>query len=151
MFFFYQSIVLLIIIFSPIILLIRILKKKEDKIRFKEKFCFFSKKRDRGNLIWFHGSSVGEVLSIMPLVKKLEKNTSIKKILITSSTLSSATIIKRFKFKKTIHQFFPIDLNFLTNKFLDYWKPTVAIFIESEIWPSMFLNIKKKIHSFNIN
>ena len=144
MFFFYQSIVLLIIIFSPIILLIRILKKKEDKIRFKEKFCFFSKNRDRGNLIWFHGSSVGEVLSIMPLVKKLEKNTSIKKILITSSTLSSATITKRFKFKKTIHQFFPIDLNFLTNKFLDYWKPTVAIFIESEIWPSMFLNIKKK-------
>ena len=144
MFFFYQIIVSLIILFSPIIIIIRILKKKEDKIRFKEKLCFFSLKRKNGNLVWFHGSSVGEILSIVPLIEKLEKNNSIKQILITSSTLSSASIFKKFRFKKTIHQFFPIDSIFLTNKFLNYWKPTIAIFIDSEIWPNMFLSIKKK-------
>jgi len=144
MFFFYQIIVSLIILFSPIIIIIRILKKKEDKIRFKEKLCFFSLKRKNGNLVWFHGSSVGEILSIVPLIEKLEKNNSIKQILITSSTLSSASIFKKFRFKKTIHQFFPIDSIFLTYKFLNYWKPTIAIFIDSEIWPNMFLSIKKK-------
>jgi len=95
-------------------------------------------------LIWFHGSSVGEILSILPLVYELEKNNSINQILITSSTLSSAEIFKRFKFIKTVHQFFPIDSIFFSHKFLKYWKPTIAIFVESEIWPSIFktLNVK---------
>ena len=66
------------------------------------------------------------------------------KYLITSSTLSSSKILKKFKFKKTIHQFYPIDHFFFTNKFLNYWKPNLAIFIESEIWPSMFKKFKKK-------
>ena len=81
----------------------------------------------------------------MPLVEKLEKNKTIKKILITSSTLSSSMILKKYKLKKTIHQFFPIDFIFFTNKFLNYWKPSVAIFIDSEIWPSMFLVLNKKL------
>jgi 3-deoxy-D-manno-octulosonic-acid transferase len=121
-----------------------LIKKKEDKIRFKEKFCFFSKKRGNGKLLWFHGSSVGEILSIIPLIEKLEKKSSVNKILITSSTLSSSKVLSKFKLKKTVHQFFPIDSNYLTKKFLDYWKPSIAIFIESEIWPNMLLNAKKQ-------
>ena len=144
MFFFYQIIVSIVILFSPIIILIRIFKKKEHPVRFKEKFCFFSKKRGTGNVLWFHGSSVGEISSVIPLIVKLEKNNSIQKILLTSSTLSSAYIFKKFKLKKTVHQFFPIDSKFLTKKFLDHWKPLIAIFIESEIWPNMFVQIKKK-------
>ena len=144
MFLFYQILVFLIIFFSPIILLFRIFKKKEDKIRFVEKFSIFSKKRMNGNLVWFHGSSVGEILSVIPLIENLEKNKSIKQILVTSSTLSSSIVFKKFKFKKVMHQFFPIDVFFLTNKFLNYWKPTIAIFIESEIWPCMFIGIKKR-------
>jgi 3-deoxy-D-manno-octulosonic-acid transferase len=54
-------------------------------------------------------------------------------------------ILKKYKLKKTIHQFFPIDFIFFTNKFLNYWKPSVAIFIDSEIWPSMFLVLNKKL------
>ena len=144
MFFIYNILINLLILISPIIILLRIIKKKEDKVRFKEKFCFFSKKRDKGNLIWFHGSSVGEILSIVPLIEKLENNRKIDKILITSSTLSSSKILYKYKFKKTIHQFFPLDSNWLTKKFLNYWKPSAAIFIESEIWPNMLKNIKKK-------
>ena len=144
MIFFYRIIINFIIILSPLIILIRLLKKKEHPIRFKEKFCFFSKKRGQGKLIWFHGASVGEILSIIPLVEKLEKNKNINKILITSSTLSSSNIFLKFKFKKTIHQFFPIDSNFFTKKFLEYWKPSLAIFIESEIWPNIILNLKNR-------
>ena len=144
MFFIYQILITILVIFSPLIIGFRILKGKEDKKRFKEKFCFTSKKSVGGNLIWFHGSSVGELISIFPLVYELEKNQSIKQILITSSTLSSAKIFKRFKFKKTVHQFFPIDYILYSYKFLNYWKPTIAIFVESEIWPSIFKVLNKK-------
>ena len=142
MFFWYQIFITLIILFSPILIIFRIYKNKEHKIRYKEKFSVPSKKRTEGNLIWFHGASVGEILSIIPLIENYEKNKSIGQILITSSTLSSSKVLKKFKFKKTIHQFYPIDHFFFTAKFLNYWKPSVAIFIESEIWPCMFKKLK---------
>ena len=106
MLFLYRVLINLIIIFSPIIIIYRLIKGKEHPIRFKEKLCFFSKKRGAGKLIWFHGSSVGEILSIIPIIENLEKDNSINKILLTTSTLSSSNILKKFKFKKTIHQFF---------------------------------------------
>ena len=143
MLFIYRIIINLITLISPIIILLRLLKKKEDPKRFKEKFCSFSKKKIKGKLIWFHGASVGEILSVIPLIEKLEKKGEIKQILITSNTLSSSKIISNLKLTKVIHQFFPIDTNYHTQKFLKYWKPSIAIFIDSEIWPNMIYNIKK--------
>ena len=134
----------LIFLISPLIIFFRILKKKEHKTRFLEKFTIFSKKRKSGNLIWFHGSSVGEILSVIPLIEKYEKDKSIDQILVTSTTLSSSKIINNFNFKKTTHQFYVLDLFFLTSRFVNFWKPNIAIFIESEIWPSMFKQIHKK-------
>ncbi len=144
MFFFYQLIVSLVLLISPLIIIFRIFKKKEDKKRFKEKFVFPTKTRKKGKLIWFHGASVGEILSIIPLIKNYEKNKLINQILITSSTLSSSKILRKFKFKKTIHQFYPIDHMVFTKKFLNFWRPTLALFVESEIWPSMFNELKNK-------
>jgi 3-deoxy-D-manno-octulosonic-acid transferase len=144
MFFIYQIIISLITIISPLIILFRIFKKKEDPKRFKEKFCIFSKKKIKGKLVWFHGASVGEILSVIPLIEKLEKNKEIDQILITSNTLSSSKILSSLKLKKTIHQFFPIDTIYHTTKFLNYWNPKIAIFIDSEIWPNMITNIKKR-------
>ena len=143
-FFIYQILLSIILCFSPIIVIIRIIKNKEDKFRFKEKFCLFSKKRGSGKLIWFHGSSVGEILSVVPVIKKYENDKSISKILVTSSTLSSSKVLEKIKFKKTIHQFYPIDHVFFSKKFLNHWKPDVAIFLESEVWPSMFKSIKNE-------
>ena len=140
----YRLLINLVLIFSPLIVLIRLIKKKEHPIRFKEKFTFYSKKRREGNLIWFHGASVGELMSVIPLIEKLERKKNIKQILVTTSTLSSAKIFNKFKFKKTIHQFFPVDSNYLSERFLTYWKPNLAIFIDSEIWPNMLTNLKKK-------
>ncbi len=140
----YRILTNLILFCSPIIILVRLLKKKEDRFRFAEKIGFYKKRGDNGKLIWFHGASVGEILSIVPLIEKLENDKKIKKILITSNTLSSSKILSNLKLKKTVHQFFPIDTNYLTKKFLNHWKPSVAIFIDSEIWPNMLTNIKKK-------
>ena len=150
--FIYRLIINFIFLLSPFIILYRIFINKEDPKRYKEKLCFFSKKKIGKKLIWFHGASVGEISSIIPLVFKLEENKKIDQILITSSTLSSANVLKKFKFKKTIHQFYPIDTNHISKKFLDYWSPSLAIFIDSEIWPNMLLNLKeKKIHSILLN
>jgi len=144
MLFFYRIVANFIFILSPIIIIYRIFKKKEDPKRFLEKIGKFDKKITNNDLVWFHGSSVGEILSIVPLIEKLEKRKNIKKILITSNTLSSAKIINNLKLKKTFHQFFPLDTVFLAEKFLNHWKPKVVFFIESEIWPNMILKIKEK-------
>jgi 3-deoxy-D-manno-octulosonic-acid transferase len=144
MFFVYKILINITLIFSPIIIFIRLLKKKEDPFRFWEKFGFYKRKRYNGKLIWFHGASVGEILSVIPLIEKLEKEKEIKQILITSNTLSSSKILSKIKLKKTIHQFFPLDTNYLTKKFLNYWNPSAAIFVDSEIWPNMLANTKER-------
>ena len=144
MFFFYRIFINLILFLSPLIILIRLLKKKEDPYRFIEKIGFFKKNNQKGKLIWFHGASVGEIQSIVPMLEKLEKSNQIKRILITSNTLSSSKIISKIKLKKIIHQFFPVDNNFIVKKFIDHWKPSMALFIDSEIWPNTLINLDKK-------
>ena len=114
----YNLIMVIIIVLSPVIIFYRILKKKENPKRFLEKFSISQKKRLNGKLIWFHCSSVGELLSVTPLIEKFERETDIKSILISTSTLSSSKIFEKFKFKKTIHQFYPIDNPLIINKFL---------------------------------
>tara|TARA_B100000424_G_scaffold99791_1_gene74863 strand:+ start:435 stop:1670 length:1236 start_codon:yes stop_codon:yes gene_type:complete len=152
MFFIYKILINLVFFFSPIIIIFRIFKGKEDTSRFREKVGIFSKKRNKGKLIWFHGASVGEIQSIIPLLERFEKNKEIRQILVTSNTVSSSFIIKNLKFKKTIHQFFPIDCNFISKKFLNYWKPTKAFFIDSEIWPNTVNNLyKRNIPIFLLN
>ena len=139
----YRLLINFIFFISPIVIIFRLIRKKESFLRFKEKYCFFSQKRNSGKVIWFHGASVGEIKSVIPLIEKITKDKKIKQILITSNTLSSSKIIKSIKSKKIIHQFFPIDTNFLTKRFIKYWKPSVAFFIDSEIWPNMFCNLNK--------
>ena len=152
MFFIYKILINLVFFFSPIIIIFRIFKGKEDTSRFREKVGIFSKKRNKGKLIWFHGASVGEIQSIIPLLERFEENKEIRQILVTSNTVSSSFIIKNLKFKKTIHQFFPIDCNFISKKFLNYWKPTKAFFIDSEIWPNTINNLyKRNIPIFLLN
>ena len=142
MFFIYGILTNVLFLLSPIVFIFRILNKKEDINRFQEKYCVYSRKNFQ-KTIWFHAVSVGELMSIIPVVNKLEKNKKVKKIIITSSTISSSKIFKKQKFKKTVHKFFPLDTNFLTKKFINFWKPEVAIFVDSEIWPNMIKNLEK--------
>ena len=140
----YNFLVYIVLIVSPLIIIYRIFKKKENPKRFLEKFSLQKEKRTVGKLVWFHCSSVGELLSIIPLVQELEKIKNLKKILVTTSTLSSSKIFEKFKFKKTLHQFYPLDNIYIINNFLNYWKPSSVIFVESEIWPEMISELKKR-------
>lgn len=144
MYFIYNILGIIITILSPFIIIYRIFIGKEDFRRFKERYCFYGKKIKEKNIIWFHAASVGETMSIVPLLKKFENDKRVKKIILTTTTTSSANIFKKLRLKKTIHKFFPIDSNYLSKKFIKYWNPKLAIFVESEIWPMMLKNLKKK-------
>ena len=146
MYLWYKLFTYLLYPFAPVYLYFRKIRKKEDSIRFKEKLSKINILREEGFLIWFHVASVGEAMSILPLVNSFIKDQKINKILITSITLSSGKILEK-KFDqnpKVIHQFLPLDVPVLTNKFLEHWKPNLCIFIDSEIWPNLILNINKK-------
>ncbi|MDA8726445.1 3-deoxy-D-manno-octulosonic acid transferase [Candidatus Pelagibacter bacterium] len=141
MYFFYNLLTNIVIIISPLIILFRVIKGKEDIKRVGEKFCIYSQKKNKKN-IWIHAASVGELMSVVPIIKKLEKNKKIKNILLSTSTTSSEKIFKKLRLKKTSHVYFPLDNNYIVKKFIRYWQPELAIFIDSEIWPNMFGNLK---------
>ncbi len=150
--FIYRLISEIFLLISPFIIFYRIIKGKENLSRFPERYASKSEKRKKGKLIWFHCSSVGELLSIVPLIEKFENNTKINQILVTTTTLSSSKIFSNFRFKKTIHQFFPIDNKIIIGKFLNYWKPSCLFLCESEIWPNLIDCIhKRKINLLLIN
>jgi len=146
MYFWYRLFTYLFYPFAPIYLYFRKIRKKEDPIRYKEKLSKIILPRGEGLLVWLHVASVGEAMSILPLVNSIIKEKKIDKILLTSITLSSGNILeKRFKENlKVNHQFLPLDVTLLTNKFLNHWKPNLCILIDSEIWPNLIFNIKKK-------
>ncbi len=139
----YRIISELFLLISPIVILYRILKKKESINRFFERYGINSKQRKKGRLIWFHCSSVGELLSIVPILEKFENNSKIKQILITTTTLSSSKIYEKLNLKKTIHQFFPIDNKLIMRKFINFWKPSTFFLCESELWPNLIDTIKE--------
>ena len=146
MYYWYKFITFFFYPFAPVYLYFRKIRKKEDSIRYKEKLAKINIERGEGFLIWFHVASVGEAMSILPLIDGCIKEKKINRILITSITLSSGKILeKRFNNNPKInHQFLPLDIISLINKFLDHWKPNLSIFIDSEIWPNLILKISEK-------
>ena len=130
-----------VIPFSWIIIIYRALRNKEDWQRVKERLGK-SRIRDESEYIWIHAASVGELLSILPLSKKLLENNY--KILISTTTLTSANLFKSTFPKNILHQYIPYDTPIYANRFLSNWNINQAIFVESEIWPNMILECKQK-------
>lgn len=138
------SILLFPIIF--IYMIFRLIKKKENIKSISQKFVIKSDKRPNNKLmIWFHAASVGEVNMVIPIIKAVINERSDVHCLITTATLTSSKVFKSANIKNTTHQFLPIDVDFLINKFLTHWTPQVAIFIESEIWPNTIDLTTKKL------
>ncbi len=139
-------------LFFPIFILfifLRRILKKEDPIRYKEKIFpsyFRAKKKRENKLIWFHASSVGELKSILPIIKDIDKKNKNLEFLITTVTLSSGNLATAEinNYNNIHHRFFPLDVTFLINNFLDKWSPNSVFFVDSEIWPSFILQIKKR-------
>lgn len=118
-------------------LFLRLKKKKEDPVRYRERYGLSSIERPSGSLIWFHAASVGESLSILSLIERLTDLYPSLNFLITTSTVSSAQLIKQRLPQRTIHQFVPLDAKRWVKRFLTYWHPDLALWIESELWPNL--------------
>lgn len=108
---------------------------KEDQLRIKERFGETAQPRPSGTVIWFHSASVGETISILPLLEKIQKAYPNYHFLLTTTTVTSAKLVAT-KFPTTFsHQFLPIDYPKAVRRFLNHWRPHLAIWVESEFWP----------------
>ena len=137
---------ILSVIFLPIILIIiifRIFQNKEINNRIKERFAFSSKKRPKGKLIWINASSIGEYFATLSLIKKIRKIKPKTKILLTTNTKTSALLAEKITDKNIFHQFTPQDNPLIIKKFLNYWKPSLVLWMESEFWPIILDETKK--------
>ena len=112
-------------------------KGKEDRARLQERFGRTNCPRPDGTLVWFHAASVGESLSILELVKRLGDQRPDLHFLITTGTLTSAAMIAGRMPENGIHQFVPVDARPYIRNFLTHWKPDLAVWTESELWPAL--------------
>ncbi|WP_017931392.1 3-deoxy-D-manno-octulosonic acid transferase [Robiginitomaculum antarcticum] len=110
-------------------------KDKEDIARLPERFGAASRLRPDGPLIWVHGASVGESVMMLPLINRLVEGGA--NVLITTGTVTSAMMMQARLPKGAIHQYVPLDAPKFAKKFLDYWRPDLALWAESEIWPNL--------------
>lgn len=110
---------------------------KEDKERLPERRGIPSITRTKGKLVWIHAASVGESLSILPLMQQISKEYPSLSVLLTTGTVTSANMIKSRLPDRCYHQYVPIDRYFAVRRFLKYWKPDLALWVESEIWPNL--------------
>ena len=134
----------ILILFVPLYLNNRIKLKKEIKERINERYGNAVIKRKKGKLIWIHTASIGESLAVIPVINELEKNNRIDQILVTTGTVTSAKILENRLKGKAFHQFIPLDIPIYVERFLDHWKPVLAVFVESEIWPNFIAGIKNR-------
>ena len=140
----YQIITYIIRPLFFIFFFIRILNNKEEKGKFFERKGFSKNKRPPGKLIWIHAASVGETLSALPLIDSLLSFSSDYNILLTTGTKTSKNLISERNLERVIHQYFPWDAKTYCDRFLNNWRPDIAIFFESEIWPNHLIQIKKR-------
>lgn len=136
----YQVLSIILLPFIAIYMIIRLFQKKETVQSLSQKFMILSENRyvhQNKHVVWFHAASIGEVNMVIPIIKIIINQRNDIHCLVTTTTLTSAQIFKSRNIANTTHQFLPADIRFLVNKFLIYWKPQVAIFIESEVWPNI--------------
>ena len=128
--------------FAPAVLRDRARRGKEDLSRIGERLGRPGAPRPEGPLVWLHGVSVGETQSILPLVAALRARRPALRLLVTSGTVTAAELLARRLPKGVIHQFAPVDAPGAVRRFLDHWRPSLAILVESELWPNLLLAAK---------
>jgi 3-deoxy-D-manno-octulosonic-acid transferase len=121
---------------APQLLARRVRHGKENPARLPERRGEASKTRPAGPLIWVHAASVGEMLAAVPLIERLARDFT---VLVTSGTVSSATLAEHRLPPGALHQFIPLDTRRYVERFLQHWQPDLALFVESELWPNLIL------------
>ena len=133
---------------AQLLIFCRVIFNKEDKTRYKEKIfssCFRPERNLNKKLYWFHVASVGELISVLPLIDDINSFNKNVDFLITTVTLSSARLVEKKlnKYENIKHRYFPLDTKRLSEEFLNVWKPDLVFFVDSEIWPNFLFKIKE--------
>ena len=123
--------------FVPYVLNARLRRGKEDPARLNERLGRPAMPRPAGEVIWMHGASVGEALSLLPLVTRFRADRPDATVLVTSGTVTSAEVLAKRLPQGALHQYIPVDTPGAAKRFIDYWRPSLGVFVESDLWPNL--------------
>lgn len=140
----YQAGTRLMTPFAPVIVSVRERQGKEEPSRRAERFGQSGAARPSGSLVWVHAASVGETNAVLPLMQRMRARYPDLPMLLTTGTVTSARMAAKRLPSGVVHQFIPLDVPKYVNAFLDHWRPGLAIFTESEIWPNLVLETKAR-------
>lgn len=124
---------------APLILSYRLSRGKEDKDRLGERYGRASHPRPGGPVVWIHAASVGETNAVMPLIKEITATG--RSVVFTTVTVTAARIAGERLPDGAIHQFSPIDVGGCVRAFIEHWRPEMAMFVESELWPQSIMSL----------
>ncbi len=127
----------------PLLLARRVRQRKEDPGRLGERLGRSALARPEGALVWVHAASVGETLSVLPLVERIA-GSGHTSVLITTMTTSAAAVLAPRLPQRCLHQYAPFDVPGAVRRFLDRWRPDAALWVESELWPNMLCETRKR-------
>lgn len=130
--------------FAPVVLRARARRGKEDPARIGERLGHASKARPAGRLVWLHGASIGESLSLLPLAEDIAATRPEASLLITAGTRTAAELLAQRLPAGAIHQYVPIDAPGPVARFFDHWRPDLGVFVESELWPNLLFGARSR-------
>jgi 3-deoxy-D-manno-octulosonic-acid transferase len=127
---------------TPLLLAQRLKRGKEHRQRFGERRGESHLERPDGPLVWLHGASVGELASVLPLIESIAARDI--NMLVTTGTVTSSGLAEQRLPRGVLHQFMPLDVPLYVRRFLDHWKPDLALFVESDLWPNVVIETSRR-------
>lgn len=128
--------------FAPLLLARRLARGKEHRVRLAERRGEARIPRPPGPLVWLHGASVGELASVFPLIERIREREV--GVLVTSGTVTSGGLAEQRLPRSVVHQFVPLDVPRFVRRFLGHWRPDLALFVESDLWPNMMIETSER-------
>lgn len=128
--------------FTPLLLAERLRRGKEHRLRVSERRGETRMERPPGPLVWLHGASVGELMSVLPLIERIRARGV--NMLVTSGTVASGGLAEQRLAAGVIHQFVPLDVPLYVRRFLEHWQPDLALFVESDLWPNIVIETSRR-------
>jgi len=125
---------------APYILRFRERRGKEDPQRRGERLGRASLVRPDGAVVWVHAASVGETSAVLPLMARLMEHRPGLTLLLTTGTVTSARFAAGRLGSSVLHQYIPLDEPSFVASFLDYWRPSLGVFTEQEVWPNLVVS-----------
>ena len=127
---------------TPLFLAQRLRHGKEHSLRVPERRGLSMTARPPGPLVWLHGASIGELISVLPLIERIRAREV--NVLVTSGTVTSGGLAEQRLPRGVVHQFVPIDVPLFVRRFLAQWRPDLALFVESELWPNIMIETARR-------